>query len=117
MAQDKSKTCSFCGKRQHDVSRLIAGPKVNICDECIQLCNGLLVPEDEKVETSVAQDLVVPKPHELMAALDEHVVVCLSFLVPEFKSMVKCVHEMYVLCAYCACCPEANVFLLSDSFV
>jgi ATP-dependent Clp protease ATP-binding subunit ClpX len=74
MAQEKSKTCSFCGKKQSDVARLIAGPKVNICDECIQLCNGLLVPEDEKAETSVAQALVVPKPHELMASLDEHVI-------------------------------------------
>jgi ATP-dependent Clp protease ATP-binding subunit ClpX len=75
MAQDKSKTCSFCGKRQNDVSRLIAGPKVNICDECIQLCNGLLGTEEDKAApSSPSQELVVPKPHELMAALDEHVV-------------------------------------------
>ncbi len=48
MSQEKGKNCSFCGKRHDEVSRLIAGPKVNICDECILLCNGLL-GKDEPV--------------------------------------------------------------------
>ncbi|MBT3191067.1 MAG: ATP-dependent Clp protease ATP-binding subunit ClpX [Verrucomicrobia bacterium] len=75
MSQEKNKNCSFCGKRQNEVGRLIAGPKVNICDECIQLCNGLLGQgeEPEKPDAAVHQ-LKVPKPHELMKTLDEHVI-------------------------------------------
>jgi ATP-dependent Clp protease ATP-binding subunit ClpX len=76
MSQEKNKNCSFCGKRQHEVARLIAGPKVNICDECIQLCNGLLGQGEEEAQTADAtpREIVVPKPHELKATLDEHVV-------------------------------------------
>ena len=73
MTQEKNKSCSFCGKRQHEVGRLIAGPKVNICDECIQLCNGLLGHEEQEPKKTV-HELVVPKPHVLKTALDEHVV-------------------------------------------
>jgi len=73
MSQEKNRTCSFCGKRQNDVGRLIAGPKVNICDECVQLCTGLLGHEQPAAESHV-HDLTVPKPHELKASLDEHVV-------------------------------------------
>ncbi len=73
MTQEKARSCSFCGKRQHEVGRLIAGPKVNICDECIQLCNGLLGHEQQEPKQTV-HELVVPKPHELKVALDEHVI-------------------------------------------
>ncbi len=74
MSQDKNRSCSFCGKKAHEVGRLIAGPKVNICDECIQLCNGLLGHEQQEDPKQTIHELVVPKPHELKAALDEHVV-------------------------------------------
>jgi ATP-dependent Clp protease ATP-binding subunit ClpX len=74
MSQEKNKSCSFCGKRQQDVGRLIAGPKVNICDECIQLCNGLLGHEQQEDPKKTVHELIVPKPHELKAALDEHVI-------------------------------------------
>ncbi len=70
------KTCSFCGKRQDRVRRLIAGPKVNICDECVHLCSHLL--EDEQVPeagaVSGAPVLVPPKPHEIFAFLEQYVI-------------------------------------------
>jgi ATP-dependent Clp protease ATP-binding subunit ClpX len=77
MSQEKGKNCSFCGKRHDEVSRLIAGPKVNICDECILLCNGLLgkdEPVSEEGGEEKPRELVVPKPHELKALLDEYVI-------------------------------------------
>ncbi len=74
MSQEKGKTCSFCGKRHDEVSRLIAGPKVNICDECIQLCNGLLGQTESQVTETKPRELKVPKPHELKASLDEYVI-------------------------------------------
>ena len=74
--RDSRRTCSFCGKRQHEVARLIAGPDVNICDECIQLCNGLLVQESTTSADSKAQahGLKVPKPHEIFETLNEYVI-------------------------------------------
>jgi ATP-dependent Clp protease ATP-binding subunit ClpX len=71
----KDSYCSFCGKRHSDVGRLIAGPKVNICDECIHLCNGLLgdTGKGDK-KASKAHELNVPKPHELKEALDQYVI-------------------------------------------
>lgn len=74
--QDSRRTCSFCGKRQHEVARLIAGPDVNICDECIQLCNGLLVQESASATDNKAQAhlLKVPKPHEIFDTLNDYVI-------------------------------------------
>ncbi len=64
--------CSFCGKSQHEVRKLIAGPSVFICDECVELCNDIIREElDEKAEHSREK---LPKPHEIKAVLDEYVI-------------------------------------------
>ena len=64
--------CSFCGKSQDEVRKLIAGPTVYICDECIELCNEIIAEETE--ERFVAGKLTVPKPMEIKAKLDEYVI-------------------------------------------
>jgi ATP-dependent Clp protease ATP-binding subunit ClpX len=63
--------CSFCGKNQKEVTKLIAGPAVYICDECIQLCSEIIEEESEK-ETSEVNSLLAPK--EIKARLDEYVI-------------------------------------------
>jgi ATP-dependent Clp protease ATP-binding subunit ClpX len=65
--------CSFCGKSQKEVKKLIAGPGVYICDECIDLCTDIIVEEKEK-ETTVKGSLKVPRPAEIKAHLDEYVI-------------------------------------------
>jgi len=72
---DSTLYCSFCGKSQHDVKKLIAGPTVFICDECIELCNEIIVEElgsGEKGEEKPREGL--PKPAEIKAFLDEYVI-------------------------------------------
>jgi ATP-dependent Clp protease ATP-binding subunit ClpX len=64
--------CSFCGKSQKQVKKLIAGPGVYICDECIELCNEIL--EEELAETSQVHFDELPKPREICAFLDEYIV-------------------------------------------
>ena len=64
--------CSFCGKSQHEVRKLIAGPSVFICDECVELCNDII--REEMQESSSDDGDALPKPHELNAALDEYVI-------------------------------------------
>jgi len=64
--------CSFCGKSQDEVRKLIAGPTVYICDECIELCNEIIAEEAE--ERFVPGRLTVPKPMEIKTKLDEYVV-------------------------------------------
>ncbi len=64
--------CSFCGKNQDDVRKLIAGPTVYICDECIELCNDIIAEEWEQEKTKGAGAL--PKPSEIKAVLDQYVV-------------------------------------------
>ncbi|MDP2969319.1 MAG: ATP-dependent Clp protease ATP-binding subunit ClpX [Deltaproteobacteria bacterium] len=64
--------CSFCGKSQDEVRKLIAGPTVYICDECIELCNEIIAEEAE--ERFVPGKLTVPKPMEIKARLDEYVI-------------------------------------------
>lgn len=65
--------CSFCGKPQHQVRKLIAGPGVYICDECVDLCNDIV--EDEHVEKwTPAGPEELPTPREILATLDEYVV-------------------------------------------
>lgn len=66
--------CSFCGKTQSDVERLIAGPGVQICDQCVELCNSLIQREVAKGDGKTISDMQVPKPHELKALLDEHII-------------------------------------------
>jgi len=68
--------CSFCGKRQGEVLKLIAGPGVYICDECVNLCN-LIIKEDEEppVQVDVAKELKdLPKPKEIKSALDQYII-------------------------------------------
>ena len=64
--------CSFCGKSQHEVRKLIAGPSVFICDECVELCNDII--REEMQEGSVESAGKLPKPHELSALLDQYVI-------------------------------------------
>lgn len=66
--------CSFCGKSQDEVKKLIAGPTVYICDECIELCNDIIA-EETKLEEAMGPDVrKLPKPHEIKDVLDEYVV-------------------------------------------
>jgi ATP-dependent Clp protease ATP-binding subunit ClpX len=65
--------CSFCGKSQKEVKKLIAGPTVYICDECIALCNDIIAEEVEKEEPRTGSE-PIPKPSEIKKVLDEYVV-------------------------------------------
>src|SRR3954464_5324339 len=65
--------CSFCGKSQKEVKKLIAGPTVYICDECIGLCNDIIAEEIEKESESFGL-AAVPKPAEIKAVLDDYVI-------------------------------------------
>src|SRR6056297_3900545 len=64
--------CSFCGKSQKQVKKLIAGPGVYICDECIDLCNEII--EEELSETTELSFESLPNPREIRAFLDDYVV-------------------------------------------
>ncbi len=65
--------CSFCGKSQKEVKKLIAGPGVYICDECIELCNDIIAEERDREESTKVQ-LTVPKPVDIKAFLDDYVI-------------------------------------------
>jgi ATP-dependent Clp protease ATP-binding subunit ClpX len=65
--------CSFCGKSQDEVKKLIAGPMVYICDECIELCNEI-IQEEAKRERFEYIKTSIPKPHEIRRILDEYVI-------------------------------------------
>jgi ATP-dependent Clp protease ATP-binding subunit ClpX len=65
--------CSFCGKSQHEVRKLIAGPSVFICDECVDLCNDIIREEIQESPSEGAGDKL-PKPHEISAILDQYVI-------------------------------------------
>jgi ATP-dependent Clp protease ATP-binding subunit ClpX len=69
---DKLLYCSFCGKSQHEVRKLIAGPNVFICDECVELCNDIIREEMEENAPVAARKL--PKPHDINQVLDEYVI-------------------------------------------
>jgi ATP-dependent Clp protease ATP-binding subunit ClpX len=64
--------CSFCGKSQHEVRKLIAGPSVFICDECVELCNDIIREELEEKTAGTRNHL--PKPREILEVLDQYVV-------------------------------------------
>ena len=64
--------CSFCGKSQHEVRKLIAGPSVFICDECVELCNDIIREEMQEKTTSGSNKL--PTPHEINDVLNEYVI-------------------------------------------
>ncbi|MCP4078438.1 MAG: ATP-dependent Clp protease ATP-binding subunit ClpX [Gammaproteobacteria bacterium] len=79
MSDDKTKSkdekllyCSFCGKSQHEVKKLIAGPSVFICDECVDLCNDII--REEIQEQSDSGDSKLPIPHEIFEILDDYVI-------------------------------------------
>ena len=65
--------CSFCGKNQNEVRRLIAGPSVYICDECVDLCNDIISEESQAVESESATERL-PVPTEIKNILDEYVI-------------------------------------------
>ncbi len=64
--------CSFCGKSQHEVRKLIAGPSVFVCDECVELCNDII--REEMQEKSASGGEKLPKPHEINDVLNEYVI-------------------------------------------
>ena len=70
-SSDKKISCSFCGKSQEEVKKLIAGPNVYICNECVVLCKDILV-EDDKIETK--QKFEIPKPSEIFNYLNDHII-------------------------------------------
>ncbi len=70
--EDNQFKCSFCGKSQDQVKRIIAGPGVYICDECVGLCGEIIKEEVDQVPEYVEGDL--PKPKEMMAILDDYVI-------------------------------------------
>ena len=78
---DNMLKCSFCGKSQDQVKKLIAGPDVYICDECVELCNEILDEEffENKDKEGIegdenSKEKPIPKPHEIKAYLDEYIV-------------------------------------------
>ncbi len=70
---DKLLYCSFCGKSQHEVKKLIAGPSVFVCDECITLCNDIM-REEIQSESAKGDKSDLPVPKKICAALDEYVI-------------------------------------------
>ncbi len=70
---DKLLYCSFCGKSQHEVRKLIAGPSVYVCDECVELCNEIIREEIDEQKSDGTDDRL-PTPHEISSRLDEYVI-------------------------------------------
>src|SRR6478752_279848 len=66
--------CSFCGKSQHEVKKLIAGPSVFICDECIDLCNDIIRDEASSIESVAGPKSDLPTPQEICELLDQYVI-------------------------------------------
>ncbi|PWT88086.1 MAG: ATP-dependent Clp protease ATP-binding subunit ClpX [Proteobacteria bacterium] len=66
--------CSFCGKSQHEVRKLIAGPSVFICDECIELCNDIIREESQGEQAGRGAKSDLPVPHEIRGILDQYVI-------------------------------------------
>ena len=71
---DKLLYCSFCGKSQHEVRKLIAGPSVFICDECIELCNDIIREEGASAGEARGERNKLPTPHEIRTILDQYVI-------------------------------------------
>jgi len=74
--RDKVFHCSFCGKSQHEVRKLIAGPSVYVCDECVSLCNDIINEESRDDKTANPSDVLprLPAPTEIRRTLDEYVI-------------------------------------------
>jgi len=71
--KDSSCDCSFCGKSQEEVAKLIAGPAVYICDECVELCNEIVLEVSARQESEGAE-LGIPKPRQIKEHLDDYVI-------------------------------------------
>ena len=71
---EKMLFCSFCGKSQHEVSKLIAGPSVYICNECVELCNDIIRQEPQEESTAQKARDSLPVPHEIKQTLDDYVI-------------------------------------------
>ena len=76
---EKEICCSFCGKSQDEVTRLVEGPGVYICDTCIEFCNSLLFADEEAYASkskkkNAEKEFVLPKPQEIKAELDRYVI-------------------------------------------
>jgi ATP-dependent Clp protease ATP-binding subunit ClpX len=71
---DKLLYCSFCGKSQHEVRKLIAGPSVFICDECVELCNDIIREEIQQADNQKGAGSDLPTPHEISGILDQYVI-------------------------------------------
>jgi ATP-dependent Clp protease ATP-binding subunit ClpX len=66
--------CSFCGKSQHEVRKLIAGPSVFVCDECVELCNDIIREEQQEEQNAAVSKGKFPSPQEICKILDEYVI-------------------------------------------
>jgi ATP-dependent Clp protease ATP-binding subunit ClpX len=73
-SSDKLLYCSFCGKSQHEVRKLIAGPSVFICDECVELCNDIIREEIQQADSQKGASSDLPTPHEISGILDQYVI-------------------------------------------
>lgn len=73
-SNEKPLFCSFCGKNQNEVRRLIAGPAVFICDECIHLCNEIIIAEHREESISSKKKNVLPSPSDIRKILDDYVI-------------------------------------------
>ena len=79
MAKDKELHCSFCGKEQDEVNKLIAGTSGYICNECIELCHDMLLNEEhgeeaESEDAEATKEQELPTPHKIRAHLDDYVI-------------------------------------------
>lgn len=74
ITDEKLLYCSFCGKSQHEVKKLIAGPSVFVCDECIELCNDIIREELQEVEEANLTKSDLPVPREICQILDQYVI-------------------------------------------
>ena len=73
-SSEKLLYCSFCGKSQHEVRKLIAGPSVFICDECIELCNDIIREETATDRSGKGAKSDLPTPREIRQILDQYVI-------------------------------------------
>ena len=73
-SSEKVLYCSFCGKSQHEVKKLIAGPSVFICDECIDLCNDIIRDETSSIESVTGAKSDLPTPLEITDLLNQYVI-------------------------------------------
>lgn len=73
-SNDKNIKCSFCGKPQEIVKKIIAGPGVYICDECISVCQNIMEEDIYEEEEQVVSSEVIPTPEQIKNTLDEYVI-------------------------------------------